>query len=87
EKVKNPVPDTVVSRFIHDISSFERWTVVGYDAQTIMEALKIQKKFSLHFWDALLAATMKQNHLDTIYTEDSHFKKISWISVVNPFLE
>jgi len=85
EKVKQPVPDEVVKRFIRDIVSFNDWTVIGYDTETIMNATGIRRKYSLHFWDALLAATMKQHNIGTIYTEDSHFKKIPWVTVIDPF--
>jgi predicted nucleic acid-binding protein len=85
EKTKYPVPDAVVTRFIRDIALFDGWTVIGYDSGTIMDAVGIKCKYSLHFWDALLAATIKQHNIGTIYTEDSHFKKIPWITVINPF--
>lgn len=85
EKVKHPVPDAVVTRFIRDIVSFDGWTVIAYDSGTIMEAVDIRRTHSLHFWDALLAATMKQHNIDTIYTEDSHFTKLPWITVIDPF--
>ena len=85
EKVKHPVPDEVVTRFIRDIVSFNGWTVIGYDPGTIMDAVDIRRRFSLHFWDALIAATMKQHNIGTIYTEDSHFNKVTWIRVINPF--
>jgi len=52
-----------------------------------MDAVGIREMYSLHFRDALLAATMKQYTIGTIYTEDSHFNKIPWITVVNPFLK
>ena len=86
EKVKHPVPDAVVTRFIHDIVAFDGWTVINYDPGTIMDAIDIRRTYSLHFWDALLAATMKQHSVGVIYTEDSHFKKIPWIHVIDPFI-
>ena len=49
EKVKSPVPDAVVTRFIRDIASFEGWAVIRYDPGTIQEAVGIRKKYSLHF--------------------------------------
>lgn len=85
EKVQYPVPEAVVTRFIRDIVSFDGWTVIGYDPGTIMDAVGIREMYSLHFWDALLAATMKQHTIGTIYTGDSHFNKIPWITVINPF--
>jgi predicted nucleic acid-binding protein len=85
EKVKHPVPDEVLQRFIRDIVSFNGWTVIGYDSGTIVDAVNIKRKYSLHFWDALLAATMKQYNISTIYTEDSHIKKIPGITAIDPF--
>ena len=85
EKVKHPVPDAIVTRFIRDIVAFDGWRVINYDPETIMDAVNIRSTFSLHFWDALLAATMKQHNISAIYTEDSHFKKIPWITVIDPF--
>jgi predicted nucleic acid-binding protein len=85
EKVRHPVPDAVVKRFIRDIVSFDGWTVIGYDPGTIMEAVSIRNRYSLHFRDALLAATMKQHHIGTIYTEDAHFSRVPWITVIDPF--
>lgn len=85
EKVKQPLPDEVITRFIRDIVSFEGWRVIGYDAETIMDAVNLRREFSLHFWDALLAATMKKHDISAIYTEDSHFNKIPWLKRINPF--
>ena len=87
EKVQHPVPDAVVTRFIRDIVSFDGWKVIGYDSKTIMDAVSIRSTYSLHFWDALIAATMKQHNIGKIYTEDSHFKKIPWITVIDPFTD
>lgn len=39
----------------------------------------------MHFWDALLAATMRRNGIFNIYTENAKDFKASWISAVNPF--
>jgi predicted nucleic acid-binding protein len=86
EKVRHPVPDAIVTRFIHNIVSFDGWTVIGYGPETIMDAVGIRSTYSLHFWDALLAATMKQHNIGTIYTEDSHFDRVPSISVINPFI-
>jgi predicted nucleic acid-binding protein len=52
-----------------------------------MDAVSMRDTLSLHFRDALLAATMNQHTIGTIYTEDPHFNKIPWITVVNPFLK
>jgi predicted nucleic acid-binding protein len=85
EKVQHPLPEAVVTRFIRDIVWFDGWTVLGYNPATIMDTVGIIDTCSLHFWDALLAATMKQHAVGTIYSEDSHFTRIPWITVIDPF--
>ena len=32
----------------------------------------------------LLAATMRENKIFSIYTEDGDFKNIPWLNVINP---
>jgi predicted nucleic acid-binding protein len=85
EKIPGPVPHPLISRFISDIEQFEGWQVVWYNAGTVSLALEFREDYALHFWDALLAATMKEQGIHTIFTEDKHFVKIPWLDVVNPF--
>lgn len=85
EKLEHPLPDEIVTRFIRDISSFDGWTVIRYDAGTVIRAIEISRTWNLHFWDSLLVATMQEQGIDTIWSEDSHFSKIPWLIVKNPF--
>jgi predicted nucleic acid-binding protein len=87
EKVTHPSTGDEVLEFLQGIIDFRGWTVLIYGADTVIHAHKMKDEYGLHFWDALLAATMKQHGLGTIYTEDSHFKKIPWMTVVNPFTD
>ena len=43
----------------------------------------VAKRF-IHYWDALIAATMKENKIFCIYTENGDFKSIPWLKVINP---
>ncbi len=56
-----------------------------YNGKTLQYALTIMNQSHISFWDAVLAATMKENGIDTIYTEDMSFGKVEGIKVVNPF--
>lgn len=85
EKVAHPVPSDVVRQFLSLIMRSRDWQVLGYSAKTIIRAHEIRDGHRLHFWDALLAATMEENSIRTIITEDVHFRKVPWISVLNPF--
>ena len=85
EKVENPMPVEDVQRFIRGIQDFEGWNVVGYGSRTILRAHEIRDRYHVHFWDALLAATMIESGIDTIITEDAHLRCIPGITVTNPY--
>jgi len=87
EKVEKPMPVEDVKRFIRDIQGFDGWNVVGYGGETILRAHDIRDRYRVHFWDALLAATMIESGIDTIITEDAHLLRIPGISVTNPYRE
>jgi predicted nucleic acid-binding protein len=85
EKVAHPVPSEDVRQFLDLIMRSRDWQVLTYHTKTILRAHEIRDEFLLHFWDALLAATMEENAVRTIITEDAHFRSVPWITVQNPF--
>jgi len=86
EKVKNPLECDVAKQIVEDIIHSPHWNVIKYDAKTIVHASNIKLANKIHFWDALLIATMLENDVYTIYTEnEKDFGKVKQISVVNPF--
>jgi predicted nucleic acid-binding protein len=85
EKVSHPASGDEVRAFLQGITEFREWTVIAYGAQTIIRAHEIRDEYRLHFWDALLAATMEENSIRTIYTEDQHFDRVPWLKRINPF--
>ena len=58
---------------------------VQYSGETLQRALTVMKQSHISFWDAVLVATMKENVIETIYTEDAAFGKIEGIKALNPF--
>ncbi|VVB90629.1 PIN domain protein [uncultured archaeon] len=85
KKISKPIPAKVAGDFIELIIDFQGWHVITCNAQTIKSAIAISTKYGIHYWDALLAATMRENNVFSIYTEnDKDFKKISWIKLINP---
>jgi len=85
EKVAHPVPSDDVRQFLSLVMRSREWQVLGYTVKTIIRAHEIRDEYKLHFWDALLAATMEENSVRTIITEDAHFRNVPWITVQNPF--
>ena len=84
EKVKHPLSFEKTREIILKFS--DTMEVIAYDQKTIAEALHFASEYKLHFFDALVVATMEENFIKQIITEnDEDFKKISWLKVSNPF--
>ncbi|HIH44754.1 MAG TPA: PIN domain-containing protein [Candidatus Methanoperedenaceae archaeon] len=84
-KITNPIPEKTAKRFIELIIDFEGWSVLSSASRTVVSAIDISSEYRINYWDALLAATMRENSVFSIYTEDGDFRKIPWIKVENPF--
>jgi len=85
EKVAHPLPADDVRQVVDLLSRSRSWDVLAYSAKTILRAHRIRDEYTIHFWDALLVATMEENSVRTIVTEDTHFRNIPGIIVRNPF--
>ena len=69
---------------ILDCTSFVKFT---YTQKTLPEAIVYAANFKIGFWDAMLAATMLENGVSTIYTENTKDFNMPWIKAINPFLK
>jgi predicted nucleic acid-binding protein len=87
EKVEHPLPTDDVRRFVAAVAGFDGWHVVGYGGATVDRALELREQHTVHFWDALLAATMLEYGIDTVYSEDAHLSRVPGITVVDPYRE
>ncbi|HLD88748.1 MAG TPA: PIN domain-containing protein [Candidatus Nanoarchaeia archaeon] len=80
------LPVEEAQQIIKDILEFSNWKVFNYNSKTLQQAISIFKHKQRHFWDALIAATMTENGVLHIYTENvSDFKEFEGIHAVNPF--
>ena len=69
------------TEFIVDFHGFKK---IEYTENTVLSAIEIMNEFKTSFWDSLLAATMRENGIFNIYTENVSDFKIHWIKAVNP---
>ncbi len=76
----------LIRRIVRQLLYSSSFVKISYSATEFEKALDFTEKQNMQFWDAVLAATMKENAIDTIYSEDDDFSKIEGIKVVNPFL-
>ncbi|MFH0927394.1 MAG: PIN domain-containing protein, partial [Candidatus Micrarchaeota archaeon] len=72
------------------VSSLETHTqnasIFSYSKKTVASAIGLSSQNKVYFFDALLAATMKENGVSVIYTENTKdFSKIPGIRAINPF--
>ena len=66
------------------MTQFQGFKKINYNSNTIPSALNIMQGLKASFWDSLLAATMKENGIFNIYTENAKDFKMPWIKAVNP---
>ena len=86
KKIPAPVKVEEMKKNIKDITSFKNFKIFDLKKKNILSATEISIKYNLSYWDALIAAVMKENNIQTIITEnEKDFKKIPWLSVINPF--
>ncbi len=83
-KIEKPIPQKEARRFISKIVEFRNWEVIFPTANTIATAINLSIEHNVHYWDAMIAATMRENQIFSIYTEDGHFKSIPWLTASNP---
>ena len=75
----------LIKRIVRQIIYCSSFRKISYTTNEFEMALELAEKQNIEFWDAMLVATMLENGVGTIYTEDAGFGKVQGIKVVNPF--
>jgi predicted nucleic acid-binding protein len=77
----------VAGETVSEISCLDTTKIFNYSTGTTLSAISIMEKYSLHFWDALIIATMLENNVFTIYTENTKdFSRCDRVKAINPFV-
>ena len=80
-KIQKTLPEKDVKEIIEEFNLSNEWKKLNYTTSTVEKAVTA----TTPFWDSLIAETMKENNISTIYTENTKdFKKISGINTINP---
>jgi predicted nucleic acid-binding protein len=85
KKVEKPLDSKIAQIIVMDMMILSTWKIVSYNKKIVMMALNISSKFKMPYWDSLITATMTENHISTIYTENVKDFKVPWIKAINPF--
>ncbi len=85
QKIPNPLDDQKAAGIIRDLLS---WKLVVNNGFTILEAISIQKRYQLSFWDSLIIEAAISGGANMLLTEDlSHQQTIENVKICNPFFD
>jgi predicted nucleic acid-binding protein len=84
KKVSRPLPSEEIRRLVED---YLAWEVVTNDATSVVEALEIEKRFKISYWDALVIHAAWRAGAAVLYSEDlAQGQRYDSLQVVNPLL-
>lgn len=84
KKVSRPLPSEEIRRLVED---YLAWEVVTNDATSVVEALDIEKRFKISYWDALVIHAAWRAGAAVLYSEDlAQAQRYDSLQGVNPLL-
>jgi len=86
KKVEKPVSIKQAKGIVEDIIYSKEWIIIDRTSETIVNAIELTESANVHFWDAIIAATMLEFGIKDIVAENvKDFSKIKQIRANNPF--
>lgn len=68
------------------VTDYLTWQVVVNTGESVLEALDIEARYGISFWDALVVQAAHTSGSEILYSEDlSHGQTYGAVRVVNPF--
>jgi predicted nucleic acid-binding protein len=81
-KAARPLDPAAIREIVAD---YLAWEVVTNTGQSVLEALELEKRYRISFWDALVIHAAESAGADILYTEDlSDGQLYGAVRVVNP---
>ena len=83
QKIPHPLPSKTVMSLVEH---YGYWEQVALRVEDLLEAIKIQQKHRISFWDSLIVRAALQGGCAILLSEDlKHGQKIGDLIVRNPF--
>jgi predicted nucleic acid-binding protein len=83
-KARKPLDATATREVIAD---YMTWHVVVNSGAAILDALDIEKRFQISFWDALIVQAAQSSGAEVLYSEDlADRRQYGSIRVLNPLV-
>ena len=68
------------------VEEYLTWTVIDNTGRMLLDAIELQRKAQLSFWDSLVVQAAIDAGCDRLYTEDLNAgQRIGSVTIVNPF--
>lgn len=84
-RVSPPLPQSELKSLIEDYGA---WEVVNPTVNSVLQALDLQTRYRISFWDALIVQAAESSGAFTLYSEDLwHNQTYGSVRVSNPFAE
>lgn len=82
-KAKRPLSLSYATEILED---YAVWEIVVNDTDSILEAVALEHRFQLSFWDALIVRAATEANVELLYSEDlNHGQLYGAVRVCNPF--
>lgn len=62
------------------------WKVIENDGRSVLDAIDIQMRYRLSFWDALILQAAERAGAATLYSEDLNEQRYGDVQVINPLV-
>ncbi|MBM5810361.1 MAG: PIN domain-containing protein [Gammaproteobacteria bacterium] len=83
-KAGRPLDARTTSEIITD---YMTWQVVVNGASSVLDALELEQRYQISFWDALIVGAAEAAGAAVLYSEDlSHHQRYGGVEVINPLL-
>jgi predicted nucleic acid-binding protein len=70
------------------ISDYLAWDPIVNDGASLLQAINLEERYQLSFWDSLIVAAAQKGGASVIYSEDfNHGQSFGPVEVRNPFAQ
>lgn len=84
KKVPKPISPSLSRQIVQDLL---QWKVIVNEGPSILEAIEVQQKHGLSFWDALVVQAAIKGGADVLLSEDFEVGRlIDRLTIRNPFI-
>jgi len=83
-KVARPLAPEEAGQIVADLAA---WRLHRPGVEDILDAIRLQKRYQISFWDAMMVASATQMNCQTIWSEDLNPTVYGQVTVLNPFVE